>query len=137
MSRGMLAPDTLAALRQRIIDRRLTDTYRIYAKDRTNTGSGLWSPDTLTDPIEYNGSPDIPCRVLISRHYTREDIYDQEVIINEYEIHVPHDAPLRADHTVNIDNRYFEVIKLFDSETDRLTKWALLVEVMSGDEIFS
>lgn len=118
-------------MRERAVKHLLPDTCQIYKPDRVVTPSGSYE-EIKGAPLEYNGSPDIPCRLDVSKHYRSEEVFGQEAVVNDYELHVPWDAPILADHTITYEGEDYEVRKLLDTNSFRVTKVALVSRVDLG-----
>lgn len=118
-------------MRGRVQDFLLPDTCRIYPPENQMTPSGSYR--RVNDaPLQYNGSPDIPCRLDESKHYRQAEVFGQEAVISEFEIHVPWDAPLKHDHTIEVDGRHYEVRKMADAGAFLVTKSALVARIGQG-----
>lgn len=131
MGKQIGSDSRLNRMRQVVIDRILPDTCTIYPLERTVTASGSYSEERGT-PLTYNGSSDIPCRLDVSKHYRSEAVFGQEAVVNDFELHVPWDAPIYADHTIEHEGEAYEVRKLLDTNSFRVTKVALVSRVDRG-----
>jgi len=81
----------------------------------------------------YNSKPDIPCRLDVTRYYRQAEIYGQEAIVSDYEIHVPSDVALHHDHVIVIDDKEYQVRKLLhDDDIWRPVRSALVSRVGQG-----
>jgi hypothetical protein len=72
----------------------------------------------------------VPCRLNRVGARTRSGIEDagsQETLAEEYELAVPHDAPLAVDQQVTVDEVAYRVIRLETALTDRLFRHAVIV----------
>lgn len=120
-----------------IVNARLfNNTYRIYPYASFITESGAVSGQaTLGEPLEYNGTLDIPCRLDVARHFREEEIMGQEATPGEFEIHVPSDAPLKINHAIVIGDRRFEVVKEYDYGTEwSPDKYAIIADLRVGED---
>ena len=107
------------------------DMCRIYPPGGTMTGSGTIRAGTGT-PLQYNGSADIPCRIDIAKHFRAAEVFGQEGIVSDFEIHVPWDAPLKHNHKIVINSQTYEITKLMDTDSWRVTKSALVARIGLG-----
>lgn len=118
-------------MRERAINDLLPDTYQIKKPTRIIQPSGSYT-EGYSDPLLYNGLPDIPCRLDVSKHYRSEEVLGQEAIVNDFELHVPWDAPLLADHRIFLNGVEYEIRKLLDTNSFRVTKVAAVSRVSVG-----
>lgn len=122
-----------AHIRTRVIDEILPDTMRVYPPARTITGSGSYT-ETLGDPLLYRGLPDIPCRLDVDKHFHYEAIYGQEATVNQFELHMPYDAPVLSDHKIVMNGATYEVLRLMDTNSFAITKVALVSRTDIGKQ---
>jgi hypothetical protein len=128
-----------AQLRQQALDKLFPDKAEIITPNRrVKTPSGTFE-EVEGDLVIYKGLPIVPCRLDISKHYRSDDVFGQEAIVNDFEIHVPFDAPLLADYKIVLVNHddpakreYYEVRKLLDTNSWAITKVALVNRVDIG-----
>lgn len=119
-------------MRTVIENRFLTDTLRVYPLTRATNGKGMFT-EVLGTPFEYEGSIEIPCFVKRSRQFFRgAEVFDAEAIENEYEIHIPYDAPLSPDHSIYYKGVFLEILKMGDLITNNPTKWFLAGNASAG-----
>lgn len=118
-------------LRERTKTDLLPDRCRVIPPARTVTASGSYTPGD-GEPLLYDGLPDVPCRLDISKHYRSEQIIGQEAIVNDFELHFPFDFPIKADHKIILNDERYEVRKLLDANSYRVTKVALVSRVDVG-----
>lgn len=124
MVRPLASDKTLARMRRSILQL-LPQHCQIHPHTRTMTSSGSY--DEVTGPaLFYMGTTQIPCRLDASRYPRYGAVLGQELVVSEFELHIPFDAPIFADHRVQIDNEWFEVRKIADVEPHRATKYALV-----------
>lgn len=109
----------------------LPDTCRIHPPERIIDSAGSYS-EQLGNPLEYNFSVHIPCRLDVTRYYRQAEVFGQEAIISDFELHVPHDMELHHDYTIEIDGLYYEIRKLMDAEDWRVTNMALVSRIGQG-----
>lgn len=119
------ADSTLNKRRAKAISDMLPDTFRAAPFVRSTDAAGGWS-EANGDWLTYNGSIEIPCRLDPTRHYRKEDIFGQELIVNEYTLWFPHDVPLKPDMWIEKDGTRFEVRKLLDKASRSVLASALL-----------
>jgi hypothetical protein len=118
-------------MRESVASFLLPDRCRIYPPDRQITSSGSYR-EGLGQPLQYNGSPDIPCRLDESKHYRQAEVFDQEAIVSEFELHVSWDAPLSHDYKIEINGLFYEVRKMADVGEFLVTKSALVARIGQG-----
>ncbi len=106
----------------------MPDTCHVLETMHTIDEAGGWTNDEQV-PVDYNGSPDIPCRVDPTRQYRQGDVFEQEVVISDFIITVPFDAPMLADYIIHVGDIDYEVKKLMDSHSWRVTKRAFVVRL--------
>lgn len=132
MGKIIASDERFAQIRDKALLRLLPDRAEIYPPDRkVMSPSGSYT-ETKAPALIYKGKPFIPCRLDISKHYRSEEVFGQEAIVNDFELHVPFDAPLLADHKIVIRNDTYEVRKLLDTNTWAITKVALVNRVDVG-----
>lgn len=90
----------------------LPDTCQIFSYLRTSDGAGGWDEQLSGTPLLWRGLFDIPCRLDPTAHYRGEEIFEQERLVNEYTLWLPHDAPVEPDHVYRIGSRDYQVIRL-------------------------
>lgn len=117
---------------KRTTERLLPSTCQIYRRE-IQIGEDMTYIDTLGDALTWRGLTDIPCRVDQTRHVRDVELYSQEVIVNELELRVPHDAPLQVNTVVMIKGRPFRVIKMYDVVDFMPVKGAVISEVLFGN----
>lgn len=83
-------------------------------------------------PLQYQGRPDIPCRIDVAKHFRQAEVFGQEGIVSDFEIHFPWDAPVKHDHKVEIGGLDYEITKLMDTDSWRVTKSALVARIGLG-----
>lgn len=105
----------------------MPDTCRVGYPVRTMQDSGGWV-DTYTY-YTYEGSDLIPCRLDPTRHYRKEDIFEQEVIPNEYMLNVPYDVRFNAGDRVEFGTLRYEIRKVIDEQSWRVVNRYLVVEL--------
>jgi hypothetical protein len=129
MGKTIGSADRFAQLRYKALLRLLPDRAEIIPPDRrVQTPSGSYT-EVASPPMVYQGKPYVPVRLDISKHYRSEDVFDQEAIVNDFELHLPFDAPILADHKIVIRGDTYEVRKLLDTNTWAITKVALVNRV--------
>lgn len=104
---------------------------RIYPPLRVISPSGTWTEE-LGEPLLYNGSPNIPCRLDAARFVRVVSAFDQELVTSEFDLFIPWDAPIYADHKVEISGQLYEVKRLMDADHFRVTRSASLVRINVG-----
>jgi hypothetical protein len=106
----------------------------MYPKVIAVTASGAVSGQASRgDPLEYEGSPDIPCRLDVARHYRVDGIFNQELVVEEFELHVPSEAPLPVNVEIVVNGHSYEVRKHFDYGGPwTVTKYAIVTEILLG-----
>lgn len=77
----------------------------------------------------YIATIDIPCRVDVARFFRSGVIADQEITINDFEMHVPYDFEPQADHRILYKEKLFEVRKLMDTYSNPVTKLVLITRL--------
>lgn len=89
-------------------------------------------------PLSYNklqtdgsfvSTIDIPCRVDVARFFRSGVIADQEITINDFEMHVPYDFEPKSDHRILYKDKLFEVRKLMDTYSNSVTKLVLITRL--------
>jgi hypothetical protein len=126
--------DRFKHLAQRIERDVLRNYCKIYPATYATSETGTYAR-TIGAAYMYNGSTNIPCALFESRPYKTEGVYDQEVTANEYELHVPRDAPLQANTLIDVKGRRYQVRKMYDQLTLTPTKGARVLEVQFGAEV--
>jgi len=109
----------------------LPQTCKIYPPVRVVGEGGEYS-ESLGTPLIYNTSSDIPCRLDITRHYRFDEIYGQELLASEFELHIPFSASIYADHKLEVEGQFYEITKLMDADPFAVTKSALVVRIDLG-----
>lgn len=112
---------------RRSVEALMPDTCRVAYPIRTIQDSGSWL-DTYVY-YTYQGNELIPCRVDPTRHYRKDDIFDQEVVPNEYMLVVPYDVSFNAGDRVEFLNVYYEISKIIDEHSWRVVNRYLIVEL--------
>jgi hypothetical protein len=133
------SPQTFDRARKQALNKLLPDRAEIIPPDRRVKSPSGGYEEIPSDPILYKGLPFVPCRLDISKHYRSDDIFGQEAIVNDFEIHVPFDALILADYKIVIINHddptrreYYEVRKLLDTNSWAITRVALVNRVDIG-----
>lgn len=124
MVRPLASAKTLARMRTSILQL-LPQYCQVHPHTRTITSSGSYD-EVVGAALDYNGTTQIPCRLDASRYPRFGAVMGQELVVSEFELHVPFDAPLHADHRILINEEWFEVRKIADVEPHRATKYALV-----------
>jgi hypothetical protein len=119
------ADSTLMRRRAKVESEFLPDVCHIAPFARTTDAAGGWG-EGLGDYLTYGGSPDIPCRLDPTRHYRKEDIFGQELIVNEYTMWLPHTVPVKPDMMIEKDGTRFEVRKLLNRQSRSVLQSVLL-----------
>lgn len=131
MGKVIAAVDRFEAISQKIETALLPQQCQIFPPKRTITASGN-KKEGLGDALVWRGKTYIPCRLDTSRHYRQGEIFQQEITLSEFELILPADAPIRADHKVLVDEQYYEVRKLMTGEGYETTRSALLSRIDLG-----
>lgn len=119
-----LLPDTAQwyAPNERVVD--ASGAFREYK------GQPLSYIVTLDDGSSYS-TIDVPCRVDVARFFRSGTVSDQEITINDFEMHVPYDFEPKSDHRILYKNELFEVRKLMDTFSNSVTKLILITRLES------
>lgn len=117
----------LAHMRARVLAL-MPDICHVLEPVRTIDDAGGWVEGEPI-PVDYNGSVDIPCRVDPTRQYRQGDVFEQEVVISDFLITVPYDAPLHSDYIIHVGDIDYEVKKLMDSHSWNVTKRVFVVRL--------
>lgn len=131
MGKHNASPDRISQMRVSLMKFMLPQTCRIYPPLRVIDDAGSYS-ETLGQPLDYNQSPDVPCRLDVTRYYRQVTILGQEAVISDFELHVPHDMILLQDYKVEVNGQFYEIRKLMDAEEWRVTKYALVSRIDRG-----
>lgn len=132
MGKQIASDERFHEIRQKAIAVLLPDRAIIRPPDRREvTPSGTYH-EVPSEPLIYNGLPFVPCRLDISKHYRAEEVFGQEAVVNDFELHVPFDAPLLADYKIEFKGESYEVRKLLDTNSFVVTKVALVNRVDIG-----
>lgn len=131
MGKKIASSERISHIRTKIIASLLPDVCEIYTPKRVQNSSGSYSI-VDGDRLTYNGTPYIPCRVDISQHYRNDDVLGQEVVLSDFEIHVPYDAPLKADYKIIYKGERYEIRKLLDTQSFNFTKRGVIDRVDIG-----
>lgn len=123
-------------MRERVEARLLPSTAVMYPRVNVVTPSGgITGQTTRGTALLYEGSSNIPCRLDVARHYRVDAIFNQEAVVEEYELHVPFDAPLPVNVEIVVNGHSYEVRKHFDYGTPwTVTKYAIVTEIRVGAE---
>lgn len=121
-----LSTTRLAHMRARVLDL-MPDTYNLQQPVRTVDDAGGWIDDIVL--VEYNDSVDIPCRIDPTRQYRQGDVFEQEIVISDFIITVPYDAPLVEDHIIECNETEYEIKKLMDTHSWNAVKRAFIVKL--------
>lgn len=89
------------------------------------------SYNELQDDGTYVATIDIPCRLDIARFFRSGVVADQEITVNDFELHVPFDFEPKADHRILFNGKLFEVRKLMDIYSNPVTKIILITRLES------
>src|SRR5690606_22629990 len=133
MGNSIGSPARQQHIRDRVLQNMLPSVCQIYKRDRT-VGSDATYYDSLGEQLQWRGENDIPCRVDASKSVRYLTVYSQSTVIDELELQLPYDAPLRADTSIIVRGRPFKVVKLFDVVDYLPTKTAVISEVLFGNE---
>ena len=129
MGRSIAQADTIQRVQKRALKALLPDTAQWYApNERVVDASGAYR-QYRGQPLSYNGSIDVPCRVDIARFFRSGVITDQEITISDFEMHLPYDFEPKADHRILYKNELFEVRKLMDTYSNPVTKLVLITRL--------
>lgn len=128
MGKQIVAPKTINRIQERALNLLLVDTCKIYPPDRRRTPSGSYQ-EYAGPLIEYRGSTDIPCRLDVARFFRSSTIEDQAITVNDYELHLPYDAYVKADHRIVIRDEVYEVRKMMGEATNTITKILLITRL--------
>lgn len=129
-----IKPRQLARMRQKITNNLLPQIMTVYRSDR-QTVDTLWDNTYDAAPVGYTGDfanldPTlIPCRLDPTRLYRTEDVFDQEKIVNEYQLWFPYDFNLNPDERVHIEGKVYEVRKIMENHGWRSINSAQVVVV--------
>jgi len=135
MGKYIASAERFDQLRKKALLRLLPDRAEIFTPDRrVMTPSGSYT-EVKGERLLYKGLPSIPARLDISKHYRSEEIFGQEAVVNDFELHVPFDAPILADHKVVLRGDTYEIRKLLDTNTWAITRVALVNRVDVGRRI--
>jgi len=114
--------------RKLVLDSVLPDTCHIAPFARATDAAGGWS-ESVGVYLEFNGSTDIPCRLDPTRHYRKEDIYGQELVVSEYTMWLPYEVAVLPDMHIEKDGARFEVRKLLNKQSNSVVQQVLLAEM--------
>lgn len=117
--------DKLERRRALVLAEVMPDTCHIAPYVRSADPAGGWT-EGYGPSLEFNGSPDIPCRLDPTRHYRKEDIYGQELIVNEYTMWLPYGVAVAPDMHITKDGERFEVRKLLNKQSNSVAQQVLL-----------
>ena len=87
------------------------------------------SYNLLNDDGTYTATIDIPCRLDVARFFRSGTVADQELTVNDFELHVPFDFEPKADHRILFHGKLFEVRKLMDIYSNPVTKIILITRL--------
>lgn len=132
MGKSIASGSRFDHLRSKALEVLLPERAIIYPPNRKVMQPSGSYKEEKADPLIYDGKPFIPCRLDISKHYRSEESFGQEAIVNDFELHVPYDAPIFADHKIELNGDIYEVRKLLDTNTWAITKVALVNRVDIG-----
>lgn len=122
------ASKTFLRIQEKAIAVLLKDSCNIYPPDRRRTPSGSYQ-EYAGPLVEYHGTTDIPCRLDVARFFRSSNIEDQAITVNDYELHLPYDAFVRADHRIVIRDDVYEVRKMMGEATNTITKILLITRL--------
>ncbi len=132
MGKQIASAATISHIRNKIIARILPDFCEIYEPNRKVIRPSGSYEDVPGARVTYKGLPNIPCRLDQSQHYRADTILGQEVVLNDFELHVPWDAPLYGDYTIVFKGEKYEVRKLLDTHSFNMTKIAVVDRIDIG-----
>lgn len=132
MGKSIASDERWGSIRDRIVERLLPDVCTIYPPDRKTMTAGGSYTYIKAAPVTYKGVTEIPCRLDISRNFRSANIFEQEVLTNDFELHVPWDATIKADYKIVKDGKTYEIRKLLDTHTWNATKIALVIRIDAG-----
>lgn len=119
------AYDRLEKRRQLVLDSVLPDTCQIAPFVRATDAAGGWTEGVGAN-LTFNGSIDIPCRLDPTRHYRKEDIYGQELIVTEYTLWLPYGVAIAADMHITKNGQRFEIRKLLNKQSNSVVQEVLV-----------
>jgi len=130
MGRSIAEPTTILRVQKKALAALLPDTSIWYGPNNrvVDVETGAYK-EYQGVPLTYNGSINIPCRVDVARFFRSGTASDQELTINDFEMHVPYDFTPQADHRILYKNEFFEVRKLMDTYSNPVTKLVLITRL--------
>ena len=119
--------------RARILADFLPDRCTIYPFKRVRNEEGAFTDD-VGEPLEYDGSIYIPCRLDFTRYYRMGDVFGQETTVNTYTLYLPYDMQITGDMRIYIGEQRYEVREVFSQDSWSVTT-KLIVAVMDPEVI--
>lgn len=107
----------------------MPDTSIWYAPNKRIVDSSGAYKEYKGDNLTYKGSIYIPCRVDVARFFRSGTVNDQEILVNDFEMHVPFDFEPLADHRILYKDKFFEIRKLMDIYSNPVTKILLITRL--------
>lgn len=116
----------------------MPDTARWYAPNNRVLGDDGAYREYQGQPLSYSAlqadgtyleTVDVPCRVDIARFFRSGVLIDQEITVNDFEMHVPYDFEPKADHRIAYSGKMYEVRKLMDIYSNPVTKLILITRL--------
>lgn len=129
MGKTIAQSNTILRVQRRALTALLPDTAQWFAPNGRVVDETGASMEYKGQPLSYNGSINIPCRVDVARFFRSGVVADQEVTINDFEMHVPYDFEPKSDHRILYKNEMFEVRKLMDTYSNPVTKLVLITRL--------
>lgn len=131
MAAKLASGSRIAHIRSRILQDMLPDVCTLNPKTVVETA---WGGSTIGKGTarQYNGSTQIPCALMIARHYREASMAAQPTAVNEFELHLPFDCAVGSTDLVTVNERVYEIRKMMDNVTWQGTKSFMVSELVIG-----
>lgn len=128
MGKQIASDEAILRIRNKAIARLLPTIAHFYIPVRKRTASGGYT-DYKPTPYLYKGSAEIPCRLDIARFFRSGNLDNQEITVNDYELHLPFDAVVQADWRIEIGAFLYEMRKDMGAATNTITRIYLITRL--------
>lgn len=107
----------------------LIDRCRIYPQ-ALSTVSDEGLPVLIPpEPLLYEGSPDIPCRLDTQRTVFNDKYKEEALTATGFTLDLPIDLEIKESYIVHIRNRPFMIKRLYNEGAKAVVKEALIVTI--------
>lgn len=128
----LFSQKSFEVIRDKITSHLLPDIANIWEPNRTAQNSAVQEG---FQPVYYKGQLDIPCRIDMARRYRDYDVHRQEILVNEYVIHLPYDCEVHGDWEIRTKGRVFHPLKLMTQLSYEPTISTLVYDMDYADSV--